>query len=421
MLSSSPLSWTKSSKDAMGKDVRLDTDDLVARLLGIIMAEGCNIGLHNMAVAMPGMTWTHLAHVHGRCMTEEAIEKALARIIDYFDRRKFVEVWGNGIWSSADGMLVPAPRRSLYSRFHPRAPRGKRVINLFTYIYDRFMPYWGTVIPSTADEAAYEIDGFFHHESQVRPRRQTADTAGYTDNLFGLTWLLRIIYVPRIKDVSDCILYYFDKADVEKFKNIGPALTEGLNVKFIEQMWKQLIDLSVVVEAGQVPASRILRKLETAGSRNPLCRALREVGRAVKTIFLLNYFADADMRRSIHRQLNKTEHYNSLANLIFWHNKGEMNLAGLSDMRNRATCLRLAAAITILFNTAYMEAIVKVLRRAGWQISDAQLAHIFPTQTTHINFLGEYSFEDADELRTDADSIEVSVPIVDVEEDMGRE
>jgi TnpA family transposase len=97
--------------------------------------------------------------------------EAIARIINFYDQLPIVQLWGQGVWSSADGQLVPAPVRTLYSRLHPRAPKGKRVLNLFTYVYDRLMPYWGRVIETTAHESAYEIDGLLLRPIFIRRNR----------------------------------------------------------------------------------------------------------------------------------------------------------------------------------------------------------------------------------------------------------
>lgn len=395
-------------RDVAGDDIRID--DLEQRLLALLMAEGCNIGIANMAAATPGITYIQLAHVAGRCLHDDVIEKAIAQIINLYDRLPIVQVWGEGVWSSADGQLVPAPVRTLYARLHPRAPKGKRVLNLFTYVYDRLMPYWGRVIETTAHESAYEIDGLLHHEADVHPRKQAVDTAGYTDTLFGLTALLSIFYAPRIKDLADQRLFYFDKADPKTYANVGPLLTAKINTHLIKAQWDRIIELVAAVEKGIVPASRILRKLQAAGEHNDLFRALQEVGRIAKTGYLLNYLSDEDLRRQVERQLNKSESYHSLVNLIFWGQRGEMRLAALQDQLNRASCLRLVAAVLMLFNAAYLQAAVKQERAKGHAITDEQLTHIFPTASAYITWLGEYSFRDEPTLATRINEVPISEP-----------
>lgn len=267
------------------------------------------------------------------------------------------------------------------------------------------MPYWGRVIETTAHESAYEIDGLLHHEADIHPRKQTTDTAGYTDNLFGLTSLLSIFYAPRIKDLADQRLFYFDRPDTKTFEHVGRLLVAKINQHVVKTQWDRLIELATAVEQGLAPASRVLRKLEAAGEHHDLYRALQEVGRIAKTIYLLNYFSDVDLRRQVERQLNKMETYHSLADTIFWGQTGEMRLRALQDQLNRASCLRLVAAIVILFNAAYMQAAVRKLREVDYEITDEQLAHIFPMPTAHIGFLGDYSFRDEPSLATRVDDL----------------
>lgn len=397
---------------AVGDDVRIQ--DLDERLLALLMAEGCNIGLSNMAAATPGLTYLHLAHVAGRCLGDDVLEQAIARVIRFYDQRlPITRVWGEGVWSSADGQLFPVPVKTLYARLHPRAAKGKRVLNLFTYVYDRLMPYWGRVIQTTAHESAFAIDGLLHNEADLYLRKQATDTAGYTDAVFGLTSLLSIFYAPRIKDLADQRLFFFDPEDPQTFAHVGPLLVARINQAVIEAQWTQLIEVATAVEQGLMPASRVLRKLEAGGERSDVYRALREVGRIAKTTYLLNYLTDSTLRRQVARQLNKTETYHSLIEVLSWGNKGEMRLAQLQDQVNRASCLRLVASIVMLFNAAYLQNAVQRERAAGREVPEASLRHIFPTLTAHIGFLGDYSFRDDPALATQFDDLPLVEPVGD--------
>lgn len=395
-------------REAAGDDVRVANLD--ERLLAVLMAEGCNLGVDNLAEAAPGLTYMQLAHTAGRCLETTALEQAIALVIKLYDRQPIAHVWGEGTWSSADGQLVPTPVKSLYARLHPRAPKGKRMINLMTYVYDRLMPYWGRVIGTTAHESANEIDGLLHNEADLHPRHQATDNAGYTDNVFGLASLLSIFYAPRIKGLADQRLFYFDPADPKTFEHVGRLLVEKIDVQLIKIHWDQLLDLAAAVEQGLAPAARILRKLEASGEHHDLYRALQALGRIAKTIYIIHFLTDPELRRQVERQLNKTESYNSLADIIWWGRKGEMREPDLTHQLNQASCLRLIAAIIILFNAAYIQRAVRETDGADRLATDDQLSHIFPTQTRHIRFLGDYSFQDEPESATQIDDLPRVMP-----------
>ena len=99
-----------------------------------------------------------------------------------------------------------------------------------------------------------------------------------------------------------------------------------------------------------------------------------------------------------------------MVDTLFWGHKGEMRLHDLRDQTNRASCLRLVAAIVILYNAAYLQAAVKCWRSIDQKVTDEQLAHIFPTSTTHIRFLGNYSFHDEPALATEINALPLLEP-----------
>lgn len=61
------------------------------------------------------------------------------------------------------------------------------------------------------------IDGILHHESELDIQRHYTDTAGYTDQIFGLTHLLGFMFAPRIRDS------YLDQSCHQQADNQTPA------------------------------------------------------------------------------------------------------------------------------------------------------------------------------------------------------
>jgi len=61
----------------------------------------------------------------------------------------------------------------------------------------------------------------------------------------------------------------------------------------------------------------MLRKLGAYPRQNALASALRELGKLERTLFLLRYIRDVELRRRIHIGLNKGEARNALANTVY--------------------------------------------------------------------------------------------------------
>ncbi len=69
--------------------------------------------------------------------------------------------------------------------------------------------------------------------------------------------------------------------------------------------------LVAACERGHTTVAKVLRKLEAAGPSLELYRALQEVGRIEKTVYLLAFLTTPDLRRQVTYQLNKNESYHT--------------------------------------------------------------------------------------------------------------
>ncbi|WP_420708911.1 Tn3 family transposase [Bacillus sp. REN16] len=92
---------------------------------------------------------------------------------------------------------------------------------------------------------------------------------------------------------------------------------------------------------GTVSASLIMGKLGSYSRHNSLAKALREMVRIEKTIFILNYISDESLRRKIQRGLNKGEAMNGLARAIFFGKQGESRERTIQHQLQRASTLNI--------------------------------------------------------------------------------
>jgi Tn3 transposase DDE domain len=57
---------------------------------------------------------------------------------------------------------------------------------------DQFTGFHGIVIPGTLRDSMFILDGLLEQQTSLRPVEVMADTAGTSDIVFGLFWLLGI-------------------------------------------------------------------------------------------------------------------------------------------------------------------------------------------------------------------------------------
>jgi TnpA family transposase len=146
------------------------------------------------------------------------------------------------------------------------------------------------------------------------------------------------------------------------------------------------------LKLGVEQASGLMRMLQTNNSPTRLARALADLGRVIKTMHLLNYFDDEAYRCRILVQLNRGEGRHMLARAVFHGKRGELRQRYRQGQEDQLGALGLIVNAIVLWNTIYMDAALKQLRKEGFPVRDEDVARLSPLGHEHINMLGRYAF-----------------------------
>ncbi|EKN6288941.1 DUF4158 domain-containing protein [Yersinia enterocolitica] len=155
--------------------------------------------------------------------------------------------------------------------------------------------------------------------------------------------------------------------------------------------WEHLAELYRYLELS--PFNRALQKAcirHLYPKQNGLAKALREIGRIERSLFMLGWFRDPSLRRRVQAGLNKGEARNALARAVFMHRLGEIRDRGLENQSYRASGLTLLTAAISLWNTVYIERAIDSLKRKGIPFNDQLISHLSPLGWEHINLSGDY-------------------------------
>lgn len=140
-------------------------------------------------------------------------------------------------------------------------------------------------------------------------------------------------------------------------------------------------------------ASELMRLTQGGGSPTTLGKALAEYGRIAKTLHMLAFVdADETYRRRIHTQLNTQESRHALARRIFHGKRGQLYQPYRQGQEDQLGALGLVLNMVVLWNTVYLDAIVKQLRSQGYPVRDEDVARLSPLGWRHINVQGRYAF-----------------------------
>ncbi|KXY71180.1 hypothetical protein AT270_24855 [Bacillus cereus] len=81
------------------------------------------------------------------------------------------------------------------------------------------------------------------------------DTAGYTDQVFGLTHLLGFRFAPRLRDLSSSKLYTIGSP--KDFSNIESLIRGQVNMKLIYENYDDVLRIAHSIREGKVSGALI--------------------------------------------------------------------------------------------------------------------------------------------------------------------
>jgi TnpA family transposase len=147
------------------------------------------------------------------------------------------------------------------------------------------------------------------------------------------------------------------------YSNLDGILTRPIQWDLIRQQYDKIIKYATALRLGTADAETILRRFTRGNLQHPTYRALAELGKAVKTIFLCRYLHSEALRREIHEGLNVVENWNSANSFIFYGKSGEVASNRLEDQELSVLSLQLLQLCLVYVNTLMIQ---RVLSEPTW-------------------------------------------------------
>ncbi|MFC1659117.1 Tn3 family transposase, partial [Pseudomonadota bacterium] len=173
--------------------------------------------------------------------------------------------------------------------------------------------------------------------------------------------------------------------------------TEYINEDLIKENWDDILRLIVTIKLKHSTASQIFKRLSSYAKQNPLYQALKEFGRITKSLFILKYYDDLELRQAIEKQLNLVELSHKFAKAVFFGNNQEFQVRSKEEQEIIINCRRLIQNAIILWNYMYL---TKLLMKCKEQEKRQEMLEIILNGSMivwrHVNLHGEYDFSKTD-------------------------
>ncbi len=373
-------------------------EDLTLSVCAVLLSEACNIGLEPVLKrSVAALKRDRLSHIQQNYIRSDTLTQANVRLVNAQSEIKLAQAWGGGDVASADGLRFVVPVRTINAGPNSKYFGVGRGVTYYNFVSDQFTGFHAIVIPGTLRDSLYLLDGLLEQQTGLPLKEVMTDTAGYSDAVFGLFWLLGYQFSPRIADVGAARFWRLDaSADYGLLNNIAE---HRINRALITSNYDDLLRVAASLKTGTIKASELLRSLQLGNRPSTLARAISELGRIAKTLYLLAYIDDEAYRRRVLTQLNRGESRHTLARFIFHGQKGELRQCYREGQEDQLGALGLVTNMVILWNTRYMDKALGELRANGAIVKDEDVARLSPLGFSHINVLGRYDFKLADEIK----------------------
>jgi TnpA family transposase len=380
------------------QDPSTQMEGLPTSICAVLVAQACNVGYKPLVdESNPALREARLRYVAQRYLRPETLAAANARIVDTHAELDLAERWGGGEIASIDGLRFVVPRRTIHAAYNRRYFDRRRGATLLGTTADHYAGLHQIVVTGTQPDAPYILDGLLDPQTSVRPREITTDTAGYTDIIFGLFLLLGYQYSPRLADAGGATLWRIETADYGPMNRLA---RHQINTSLIEQHYDDLQRIAGSLLQRHTTASELVRALRSQTRHlASLAQALQHVGRAAKTIHLLDYCNDQPFRRRILTQLNRGESRHALCREVCHGHRGELRQSYRQGQEEQLGALGLIVNAIVLYNTIYTGRALDHLTRAGHEIAAADIERLSPLGSDHITLTGRYRITLPETLR----------------------
>ncbi len=150
-----------------------------------------------------------------------------------------------------------------------------------------------------------------------------------------------------------------------------------------------MVKFATALRLGTAETEVILRRFTRKGPQHPTYKALAELGKAVKTIFLCDFLHSLELRREIHEELNVIENWNSANSFIFYARSSEIATNNREEQEIAVLSMHLLQMCMVYINTLMIQ---QVLAEPDWQnrLEPEDLRALTPLIYAHVNPYGRF-------------------------------
>jgi len=370
---------------------RIGRQELQKRLILGLYGIGTNAGLKRVSAGNHGITYKELLRTKQVYINKDSLRNAIAMVVNATFKARDIALWGEGTTACAsDSTQIGSWDQNLMAQWHARY-RSSGVM-IYWHVEKRSTCIYSQLKKCSSSEVASMIEGVLRHCTEMSVDKAYVDTHGQSEVGFAFSHMLGFNLMPRLKNIASQKLNVPEAGMADEFENLDLILTRPINWKIIAEQYDQIIKYTTALKQGIAEPESILRRFTRNNIQHPTYKALSELGKVIKTIFLCGYIEHEDIRREINSGLNVVENWNGANDFIFFGKSGEVASNQTDEQELSVLALHLVQQCLVYINTLMIQSVVS---QEHWQdvFTDEDYRALCPLFYAHVNPYGHFDLD----------------------------
>jgi TnpA family transposase len=370
------------------KEVR-SREALRPLLLLDLFAEGTNTGIKRVATANPHYGYDELRYVRKHYISVEALRNANGAVVNKILALRNPQLWGEGHPCASDGKRFESWRQNLMTEWRSRY-QGYGIL-VYWHVETNAVCIDSQLRNFSFSEVAAMIEGLMRHDTEMRVEKNFVASHGQSEVAFAFCKLWGgVRLMPRLTHLQYERLYGPDKGMAGAFPNLVGVLRRPIRWDLITQHYDAMIKHTVALQTGTATAEAILKRFNSYNATHPTDKALAELGKVEKTLYLCEYLSSLALRHEVEAGLHVVARWNEANDFLCYGRQGVFATNNREQQEITTLALQLLQNCLMLINTLLVEKTLEQHQLLA-QLTDADHRALTPLFYEHVNPYGVFA------------------------------